>query len=201
MKTIYIVIIGPDGCGKTSVALGLQANLRLLGHDVRLHEFLFGAMPSISSLFKLKKNKKINKSNFIGMVRPVSSFKAIVLSIWYGIDHLFGHYELFKKNKKIIIFARSYHDFLYQRVYKNLPIFFPKLFIALGPKPDFIFSLVRKSSDIIKQKQELTEFEINQQYLRIEKRMANYSNFKKIDCSIGLEKTIKLLSNIALKNI
>ena len=132
MKFNYIVLIGPDGCGKTSVALGLKSKLNSLGYEVEIYEFSFGIMPAISKILKLKKNfVNTSPNNYVGMVNPISSFRAILLSIWYGFDHLCGYFKLNKKKRKIIIFARSYHDFFYQRIYNDLPLFFSKIFYNL----------------------------------------------------------------------
>ena len=91
----------------------------------------------------------------------------------------------------MIIFARSYHDFLYQRAYLNLHRAVPRLFLALGPKPDLVALPVRDAVAVHHAKPELTIEEISEQYHRITDELECYCYFTCIDASAGVEDTVR----------
>lgn len=193
-KVKYIVILGPDGSGKTTIADALAKELSS-AQPVRRHNFSFGIMPPISRVVGRATHPTTTEGQRnAGMVKPVRRMRAIILSIWYGIDHILGYFTLIKlKPGTVVIFARSYHDFLYQRAYLNLPKFIPRLFIFLGPKPNFVASLVRNAQVIHSQKPELTIDEINEQYFRISERFLRYRYFDKINAENGINSTIAII--------
>ena len=191
----YVVLLGPDGSGKTTVADKLAHSLNDEGRDVARKNFSFGFMPPISSLVGrgTRKSTTAGERNS-GMVKPLGPAHATLLAFWYGIDHLLGHIYLSCRRKNgIVIFARSYHDFLYQRAYLNLPRALPRFFIAIGPKPDLIATPLRDPQCIHDQKPELTVMEISDQYDRITESLDYYHYFAVINASPGVDYTVKNL--------
>ncbi|MES0871064.1 hypothetical protein [Pseudovibrio sp. SCP19] len=188
----YIIVLGPDGSGKTTVADQLAHTLDIEGHSVTRLNFSFGILPSISTMLRrTSRSQKPEGTRNAGMVKPLSVSRASLLACWYGLDHMLGHvYLKFCPRNEIVIFARSYHDFLYQRAYINLPRIIPRLFIALGPKPDLLTTPLRDPNVIHVQKPELTDEEIKQQYARISKRMHRYRYFSSVDATRGIKQTV-----------
>lgn len=191
-RSRYIIILGPDGSGKTTLADKLAEKLKIEGQTATRKNFSFGIMPPISRLLGRDKSKQfLEGQRDSGMVTPLPSIIASLLASWYGIDHLLGHWRLrHGQTHEIVIFARSYHDFLYQRAYLNLPVAIPWLFLALGPKPDLLITPLRDPQAINKQKPELTTTEITSQYERILKRLSDYPTFAGIDASKGIDSTV-----------
>jgi hypothetical protein len=191
----YIIILGPDGSGKTTLSDKLAEKIKAEKRSVKRINFSFGIMPPISSVLRRKKHKYLPEGETnSGMVVPLPLVISVLLAIWYGIDHLLGHWRLrYTLNQEIVIFARSYHDFLYQRAYLNLPPFIPRLFLALGPKPDLLMTPFRDPQVINENKPELTTVEIARQYEFITKRLGYYSSFAKIDASAGIDPTVAKL--------
>lgn len=191
----YIVLLGPDGSGKTTVANRLAASLEAEGHTVSRLNYSFGIMPPISRLLGKGERKVAPEGQRdSGMVKPLTWRRAAILACWYGIDHLFGHWRLRSgPMDEVVIFARAYHDFLYQRAYLNLPQVIPRLFLALGPKPDLVVTPLRDPQAINKQKPELTTVEIAEQYTRIIGRLKRYHYFTCIDASDGVTPVIAII--------
>ena len=188
----YIVILGPDGCGKTSIADGLG---NLIQGNVISKQFSFNILPSISEILSGKKRENLLEGQKnSGMVEPVNFFKGALLAIWYGIDHILGRFYLKRRRNITVIFARSYHDFLYQRSFRNVPRILIQFFLLAGPKPDLLLIPSRPAADIHKVKPELTVNEINAQYERIYQAYNGNKNFKIIDASKGIESTIDNVS-------
>ena len=188
----YLVVIGPDGSGKTSVADRLA---EILSEDipVRRMNFSFGRLPSLSAVLGRPPRRAAPEGQRgAGMVQPLSAGRALLLGIWYGIDHVLGHLTLRRAQPgELIVFARSYHDFLYQRAYMNMPRFVIRIFLALGPAPVLAVTPMRAPKAIHEAKPELTELEIAEQYTRIIRALNRYSYFACIDASAGVEETVR----------
>lgn len=187
----YIVVLGPDGSGKTTVADRL-AEVLAEDRPVRRINFSFGIVPPLSRVLGRAPQKAAPEGQHnAGMVKPLRWGKALLLGIWYGIDHVLGHITLRRALPgEVIIFARSYHDFLYQRAYLNLPSIVPRLFLALGPKPDLVVTPRRDAIVIHDAKPELTVKEIANQYARITGGLECYRYFACIDASAGVDDTV-----------
>ena len=187
----YVVVLGPDGSGKTTIADELVSALAEK-YSVRNISFTFGIMPSISHLLGREPRRSLPEGQRdSGMVKPIRRSHAAILAIWYGMDHLLGHWVLFRaKPGGVVVSARSYHDFLYQRAYLHLPEAIPRLFLALGPKPDLAIALWRDPDVIHTQKPELTSEEIAAQYARITVRLKRYGYFESMDASSGISTTV-----------
>ena len=101
-KNKYIVILGPDGCGKTSIADGLH---NMIQGNVISKKFSFNILPSISEILSGKKRENLTEGQKnSGMVEPVNFFKGTLLAFWYGIDHFLGTFYLKKNSDNVIIF-------------------------------------------------------------------------------------------------
>jgi thymidylate kinase len=187
----FIVIIGPDGCGKTTVADLLGKNLGDDGYRVKRINFRFSILPPLSRLLGKKQRKtKVGEIN-IGMVKALPTWHVSALAVYYGVDFVLGQiFGRHRTGKEIIISARSYHDFFYQRSYMRVPRFIPKIFIKLGPKPDLIVTPKRSASLINSQKPELTIKEINDQYERIIDSFGHFDNFLVADGIAGAEQVV-----------
>ena len=192
-KPLYIVILGPDGSGKTSIANDLYKKLSDIGDNVLRYNFSFKILPSISSMLKRKRKLKFKPgTEHIGMVNPLNSLRASILSLWYGLDHIIGSHLIMRNNNQIdaIIFARSYHDFYYQRAYMNAPKRLLKILNKISYPPSIVIVPHRSSDEIFKQKPELTQKEIENQYSKIIKNLGNSNNFFLVDASNGLTETV-----------
>ena len=78
-----------------------------------------------------------------------------------------------------------------------MPKCIPKFFLALGPKPSLLILPIRESCAIRECKPELTENEIDNQYLRISSEFNSKSYFEAIDAKDGvthvIDEIVKLL--------
>lgn len=189
----YIVIVGPDGSGKTTVADGVSMRLRERVKVVRC-DFSFGILPRISDVLRRRQSIRGSKEGefLSGMATPLSALKATLVGIWYGVDHLLGHMAVRSAERRgaVLVFARSYHDFMYQRAYERIPTVFVRFFLAVGPKPDIIACPHRAPEIIQATKPELTVEEIRRQYQRIDSRLGQSRGFLSIDASGGIDSTI-----------
>ncbi len=187
-KIRYIMILGPDGCGKTSVANWLVDKSSL--KEFKIKEFSFNILPSFSKIIYGHKRVNKDEGKFLsGMSSPLNFFKGFILAVWYGIDFFLGRLYIKINGKKIVIFTRSYYDFLYQRAYRNVPPIIYKFFFMIGPKPDLIILPIRKKENIYADKPELSMDEIEFQYKILMTYFKDKKNFLLLDSTGGIDKT------------
>lgn len=202
---MLISILGPDGCGKTTIAEKVVSLTNEKGQMVAIHKAtLFGIMPTFS-YFKVKlyglfgceyRNKHEHKEGELlaGMKHKPNSFlKSTLLLFWYSLDYFLGT-SLVKEAKehgKLIIFARYYYDFYYQRVHLNLPPLLIRALELIVPTPDIIIFLKRDPEAIFKIKPELSVLEIQRQNDSIESSLGGRGNFYKLDNNCSINDTIK----------
>lgn len=194
-KIRYIMILGPDGCGKTSIANWLVDKSSF--KELKIKEFSFNILPSFSKIIYGKKRVNKKEGKFLsGMSYPLNSLKGFVLAVWYGIDFVLGWLYIKINRKKTIIFTRSYYDFLYQRAYRNVPSIIYKFFFMIGPKPDLIILPIREKENIYADKPELSTDEIEIQYKILINYFKNKKNFLLLDSTGGFDKTKENLNKL-----
>ncbi len=188
---MIIVFIGPDGCGKTTIIDLVQSEV-FTDQPVEEYTLTFGILPSLSSILGRKRIIQEEGEAGAGMVPALSWFRCFILSIWYGIDLVLGRSIAYrKKAETTIIFSRFYMDFFYQRAYRRAFLPLLRLFLFLGPKPDYIFVLKRSAQEIFVQKPELDIEEIRHQYARISQYLSTHKGYMEIDASNGIETTVQ----------
>lgn len=197
-----IVLVGPDGCGKTTVADAIVDRFkgRPFQSVMRVH-MLFG-VPRMRDILakvfrafgKTIKPQKVSApgTRHCGMQKPHSAAKAVAYVTYYGLGMLFGRLKLFvwRCQGGLVLADRFYQDYYYMRGYMNCPKWYVRLFEVFCPKPDLIISLERPATDIYAQKPELDISEIEREQMAIRKYIGHRKNAKIIDASHGVEETI-----------
>lgn len=201
---MIIVIIGPDGCGKTTIALELIKKESELGKKVKLYEMNYNILPKLREFINPFLKKKIKNTQSPGdylsgmKIMPVSKIRGSLILLWYTLDYIIGFFsfKIFKKYDKLI-FTRYFYDYYFQRSYRNLPSFLIKFCEFFIKKPDKIFTIYRKAEDIFKDKPELSIEEIKFQQAKISELFSKKITHYEIDGSEGVKKTLqKILIHI-----
>ena len=197
-----IVLVGPDGCGKTTIADSIVDRFkgRPFQSVMRVH-MLFG-VPRMRDILakvfrafgKTIKPQKVSApgTRHCGMQKPHSAIKAMAYVTYYGLGMLFGRLKLFtwRCQGGLVLADRFYQDYYYMRGYMNCPKWYVRLFEVFCPKPDLIISLERPAADIYAQKPELDVSEIEREQRVIRKYIGQRKNAKIIDASHGVDGTI-----------
>jgi thymidylate kinase len=195
---MIIVLTGPDGCGKTTVAdcLSNYINARSKLYKFRTRAYRFNVIPRLSSLLFIKTQKN-TKSTHSGMSNPVHPVRLFPSFIYNCVDYFLGKYFFKSKN---FIFARYYHDNYVQRSYLRFPrsiLNFCYLFI---PKPDYIFLLKRNPNLIYSKKPELTLSELELQLHKYEIALSRFENFIVINADDNIQNITNNIYNIVFND-
>jgi len=195
---MLIVFIGPDGCGKTTVANALVEHLSgNTNTSVRFFEMNFGLLPRFrdiaAALLRRPVGKNHSPGEFMGGMKsaPNSPIRGGVYTLWYSLDYFLGgllHRKLLVDG--VVIFARYAYDYGYQRSYARVPRFFHKFMLFVSPKADFVFTIDRNAEVIFKSKPELEVEEIRNQQEKISLMLIGKPYFYILDGNKGVEATV-----------
>ena len=201
---MLIVIIGPDGCGKTTIANELQASLSERGIKVDHYAMNFEILPKLRDIINpFLKNKIVNTNvegqHYVGMIdKPNTKLRGAAIATWYTLDYSVGGIKLLLRGKKnhVTIFARYFYDYYFQRAHINTPKFYLYFLEIFIPRPNFIFTIKRDSASIFHGKPELSIQEIERQQQEIEIFLQNKTNAFIIDGNKGVSDTMQRIIRI-----
>jgi hypothetical protein len=198
-KQYMIVLVGPDGSGKTTLIdkIKKDSNLVFRSNSNRFKVFHHRphVLPNISQIFKKELNQKeeYNLNFNPHSDRQSNSIISFFKILYYTTDYFLGYFIKqisLQRENKFIIYDRYYYDFIVDQkrsalyVNRNLAIWLYNLFI---PKPNKIFFIKVDAQSAHDRKKELPVNiidEINSKYDRLTLKFQNF----KIVPNIDLEK-------------
>ena len=167
---LFIVLIGPDGSGKSTTANNLiESEIKTLfqkKHYFHGHFPYLPEMKKILSFFGLHKGSSVSSEN-PRAIHPFGTLRSILYPVYYGFNYFLGHFFIWQVKAKagLIIFDRYFYDYFIQKQFINCPKWLLNLIEKLIPKPDIIIYLKNNPEVIHVRKSELTIEEIKRQSL------------------------------------
>lgn len=199
----FVALLGPDGAGKTTIADRVAEALyqRPFKRCCRF-EYNFRLLPEL-------KHFKNGASRLLGreVVRPSAPepgtrgagmnadhppWRAMLYITYYALDLLAGRFVLrrLRAQGSLILFARYFHDYHYQRGYGRAPRWYLRLLGRIVPAPDLVLYLHRSAEEIYAGKPELDLDEIKRQQEVIQALIRGRSNAVVVDATGGVDRTV-----------
>ncbi len=212
---LFVVLLGPDGAGKTSLCDGLSNRLgQLLFKGVARYHMQFNMIPKLSRITRLAgcKTEEIDftQKHSGSSVAPHPLWRSLLYVIYYSLDFSLGRFRLRKEKGlgRLILFDRYFYDFYFQRRNRRLPIAVLDFFQKIIPKPDLVLLLEAEAEAIYARKPELDLDEIRIQLTRADQlanALAQSIPVRRVNTGCGLDKACDeaeraLFEALALKN-
>lgn len=198
-----VVLLGPDGSGKTTIANLVIERISGSFHGDNLQYWRPYFLPAMGRL-KFWNPSKDTKNNpdphGHSKQNPV---KSLIRFFYYLVDYIIGYpFKVYipKVRKKIIIFDRYYYDYLVDlhRYRFNIPNWLPKLFLRFIPSPDLTIYLDAEPEELIKRKQELSLSELDRQVKQFRKVFPIIPNSRKVTTNRPIDDIVKEIAFLIL---
>lgn len=204
-KGLFLVLIGPDGAGKSTLSSGLIngiANKDIFNGHVYYHTSV-GLLPPLKyfrNLFSITRSstRPPEKTGELpGMVTPHPLWRSLGYLFYYSVDYIVGLSEIRKHTgqRKLVIFDRYFYDFFYQRQNRKLPDWLLWFCYRFIPKPDLVICLSAEPEMFHTRKPELSIEEIDEQLKRIKTLASKLKNTLVLDTSKDPVESVKLVEN------
>lgn len=198
-----VVLLGPDGAGKSTIAdLAAQRLYQRPFKICRRFEYNFRLLPELKQV-RASLARRLGRRATIaappepgthgsGMNRDHPALRAMMYITYYSLDLLLGRLLVrrLRGQGSLLLFARYFHDYYYQRGYGKAPRALLRLLERMAPEPDLILYLHRSAEDIYAGKPELDLDEIKRQQAVIRSLVESRRNAVVIDASGGVEVTV-----------
>jgi len=205
---MFVVLIGPDGSGKSTVAANLQKLLKPLFANQRYYHGHFAILPRLRDLAGLlgirvhpnSSQQRHNAESMEGSVR-FGRLRSLTYLLYYLIDYLLGHWAIFtaRGRGELVIFDRYYYDYLIQPSL-SLPRWLVRSMMRLVPRPDLVVYLKNNPETILSRKAELTRKELARQGAACEQVLSWLGSGGRVVETVGTpEKTTVKVASILIE--
>ena len=184
---LFIVLLGVDGAGKTTIAEDLKARYITAFRKIDHYHSRVRVLKDISQL--KKDATPIDASNPHGKKQKAGKFTSVAKFSYYFLDFLIGNVKITvaKIKSTLVLVERYYYDYSIDKVRYNLNLSdkFLSFFGHFVLKPDVIFILTGDSKKLLDRKHEITIDEIDEQKKKLNERFINNPKAVFIDTTEG----------------
>jgi hypothetical protein len=200
-RPFSVVLIGPDGSGKTTISRRLMAREDLVfPHRLLLYES-FHILPRLDRVVgwwerweqRRGRGEAAPSGEHSAMLRALPAWKSMVLVAYHAADMALGRVWLLAASRstpRLLIFDRSFFDFFFLPGHRNLPRRYLRALSALVPLPDLILYLARDAAAIYRDKPELSLEEIQRQQAAVKEWMRGRPYAEVLCADRGTEATL-----------
>lgn len=204
---LLIVLIGPDGSGKTTTSNAIKDHIvKTFFSGMEYFHFRFGIIPELNNLLSVFSKKKKTKAEVDVGEAPVQTSspsygRKLIYTIYYLLDFFLGNFRMriHRYRNKLVLFDRYYFDYFIHNDYKRIPQVLKYVYRALAPKPDLLVYLKADAEAIYERKPELSIQEISEQQAAIEllmKQQGFYNASVTVNTDGGVETVVESIRKV-----
>lgn len=160
-RGLYIWVVGPDGCGKSSLCRNVAQAL-----DARHTYWRPGILPMPKELLGEKQKQGVNSNPHART--PDSRLRALFRSLYYFVDYYAGtHIKIRSENRRgrHYLLERGWGDMIIDPLRYGFPSsFWTSWYRRILPRPDVICLITATVEEIASRKGELSDGEVLRQY-------------------------------------
>jgi thymidylate kinase len=209
---LFVVLIGPDGSGKSTTAAGLRKYLTPLFQGTRYYHFRFEIIPRLRDLaksfgLKIHADDSENKSaTASGQEQEnavkVSKLKSSCYLLYYALDFFLGHLVIWRARGygQFIIFDRYIYDYLIQQT-MSPPDWLTKVVLWLLPHPDAVVYLKNDPAVIHARKPELGRTALVRQGSACSRLISRFSHGYIVETTGTPELTTRQVGRLLVKQM
>jgi Thymidylate kinase len=191
---LVVAIMGPDGCGKTTIINGIKSNLT----EAFRQNKQFHLYP--------KKGKGTESVIDPHAEKPRGFIGSILKLLYFVYLYIFGYWTKIyplKIKSTLVIFDRYYHDLLVDpyRYRHGAGLFWIKIFSFPIPKPDLWILLDAPSEVIQQRKSEVPQEETKRQLLAYHQLFSQLNNAYKVNANNKPEQVIYDAKQIIIQHL
>lgn len=201
---MFIVLLSPDGGGKTSVSRGILHELRKSFRRTRYLYWRPGILPELRDLLKFRFKTVEGRTNPDPHGRKDQGrFVSYIRFLYYTLDFLMGYFKIrfLKTITTLVVMDRYYYDFLIdkKRYGFNIPDYLPKMIFKIIPKPDIVIYLDNEPEELYARKKELPLEEIKRQIEKFRELVSKMPNAHTVNTRLTLKDVIQETCGIVIK--
>jgi thymidylate kinase len=173
-RTFSVVLIGPDGSGKTTIARSLVDRRDLPFAERQLVRWTFQILPRLEPIVDWWERHiyriPLPDAAHDGMRSTLPIWQSLAITAYYAIDMCLGRMVLWRarRQSRMFLFDRSFFDYYILMGHRRLPPWYLRLLSRLVPAPDLLLYIKRDAASIYRDKPELTAGEITRQQTILE---------------------------------
>jgi thymidylate kinase len=206
---LFLVLIGPDGSGKSTIAQGLRHYFQPLFQASRYFHSNFKILPRLRDLARRLGFQKAGGFD-PGKTDTSSSpeelqfgrLRSLVYLIYYSLDYLLGYPVIIRARGRgeLVIFDRYFYDYMIQPG-MSLPRRLINMVLQWLPKPDAVVYLKNNPDVILSRKTELSREELERQGQMCNQVISSLSQGYLIETSGTPEETTDKVAKVLLRKI
>jgi thymidylate kinase len=209
---LFIVFMGSDGCGKTTIVNDLSIKMGSYFTSGKIKKFYWRPffLPRLSALVPFKGNRKrIENTEDSGLravsSNPIARLKYLLKFIYYWVDFVMGRirYQSIWSRGGLVFFDRYYYDHMVypERFGFSVPGWVMKMLMALVPEPELKFYLHASPETLVERKQELSIEEIRRQDKEYKRIISSLDGGCQINTDRSLDETESEIIGICLSHM
>lgn len=195
-----IVILGPDGVGKSTVAEKVANSLSAAFSGTHVFHLRPMMIPSLSRFKRDRSNQNTVNTVSVDDRKP-TLLLSLIRVLYYGFDYVFGYWikirPLLAKGS-LIVFDRYFFDYYVDKKQKavDLPENVLCRIFSVFPGPERVFVLQASPQDIHKRRADLSLAEIEHQNYGYMNLMRRYKTVSAIDASVSVTSIVNQIKRI-----